>query len=200
MALMTTDGDVELLRAVGKVAALSDLVRQKYPEYAGLEQYTMGIAHTRWATHGGVTESNTHPHHDATRAFWVVHNGIIENQRKLKSQLEADGYTFYGQTDTEVVPALLAAHWTGSLRETVEKVLPMLHGAFAFVIMSSHVPDEMIAVKWGSPMIFGRDFSHGQLFFSSDAQALVGYADEIVHLQDGDMVHVVRDAYTIRNQ
>ena len=200
VALMQETWSVQLLRAVGKVSALSATIHDQFPEYAGLGEYTMGIAHTRWATHGGVTENNTHPHHDAKRDFWVVHNGIIENQYKLKTQLADEWYEFYGQTDTEVVPALLAKYRTGNLRETVEQVLPLLHGAYAFVIMSAHTPNEMIAVKWGSPMIFGRDFAHNDMFFSSDAQALVNYADEIIHLQDGDVVHIVGDTYTIRNE
>lgn len=106
-----------------------------------------GIAHTRRATHGGVSELNTHPHHDTGQKFFVVHNGIIENQRKLKDELMAEGYQFYGQTDTEVIPALLAKHWTGDLYETVQKVLPLLHGAYALLVKTTYSPTEMIGVK-----------------------------------------------------
>lgn len=107
-----------------------------------------GIAHTRWATHGEATETNTHPHTDTKQEFFVVHNGIIENHVKLKKKLRLDGYEFYSQTDTEVVPALLSIYWTGNLLETVEKVLPTLHGAYALLIMTKNSPDEMVAVKW----------------------------------------------------
>jgi glucosamine--fructose-6-phosphate aminotransferase (isomerizing) len=84
------------------------------------------MAHTRWATHGGVTEENTHPHHDKNKHFYLVHNGIIENYHKLKQDLIAKGYEFYGQTDSEVIANLLEDNWTGNFMDTVNKVLKMI--------------------------------------------------------------------------
>lgn len=192
-------GNHQLYKAVGKVSELSKLIHDPQSVIRNSEWsvYGIGIAHTRRATHGGVNEVNTHPHHDATKRRWVVHNGIIENQHKLKQSLIAEWYMFYGQTDTEVIPALLHRHYNGNFRETVEKVLTMLHGAYALVIVHLDTPDEIIGVKRWSPLILGMRQSDHQFFFSSDAQALAGYADEIIYLDDGELVHVTWHDYTI---
>lgn len=196
VCIMDAAGTAEVVKSVGKVHALEEkiqeLTKNKKDRYG---TFTSGIAHTRWATHGVPSEVNTHPHYDTKKEFFVVHNGIIENRVKLKKQLEEQGYVFYSQTDTEVIPALLARHWTGNLLETVEKVLPMLHGAYALLITSTHTPGEMIGVKRGSPMILG--IGSDEFYFSSDMQALAGYVAHTVTLHDGELVHIAKDTYTI---
>ena len=149
---MQPDGPTWVIKSVGKVSELSSKVMNllKHDDMS----YYCGIAHTRRATHGGVTEENAHPHFDNGNMFFVVHNGIIENYQELKAGLIQDGVKFYSDTDTEIIPNLLAKYWNGNLLETVEKVLPKLHGAFALLIMSSYVPGQMIGVKVGSPLVF----------------------------------------------
>ena len=112
------------------------------------ESWDCGIAHTRWATHGGVSEENTHPHHDMNNHFYVVHNGIIENYHQLKLELQAKGYNFYGQTDTEVVANLLEDLRDGNFLSTVQKMLKRIRGAYALLILSPLAPNEIIAVRF----------------------------------------------------
>ena len=199
LAVFTDQWQALLVRAVGKVSELSKKIEWQ-KSITDLTVYTSGIAHTRRATHGGVTEENTHPHHDTDHHFYVVHNGIIENQRKLKDELESEWYVFYGQTDTEVIPALLAKYWTGDLYQTVQKVLPLLHGAYALLIKSSYCPDEIIGVKRGSPLLFALHPETQEFFFSSDAQALAGYASQIIYLDDGELLHLKNKEYTITSE
>ncbi|MEI7477472.1 MAG: class II glutamine amidotransferase [bacterium] len=177
----------QTIKSIGKVSQLAHKVATEIDKK---DIYHMGIAHTRWATHGGITEQNTHPHHDKDSTFTIVHNGIIENYHKIKQDLLAHGYTFYGETDTEVVANLLSYNRDGNFLSTVETTLSQLRGAYALLIVSNHAPEEMIGVKVGSPLLFGKN-NNNEFFFSSDAQALVGFADQIVHLQDGEMVHIV---------
>ena len=161
--------------------------------------YSSGIGHTRWATHGGVTLENTHPHHDTEKKHFVVHNGIIENYRELKKELEEQGVKFYGQTDTEVIAKLLEKTSGDTLLDRVENMLPRLDGAYAFLVIHEDHPDELVAVKYGSPLIFGSS-SNGDFFFSSDASALSKHAKNAVYLEDGDLVHVEGGKYTIRRE
>lgn len=185
----------KLVRAVGKVSHLADKVKK---EISDDQNFSIWIAHTRWATHGGITEKNTHPHHDQNRHFYLVHNGIIENYHKLKQDLIAKWYIFYGQTDSEVVANLLEDNWTGNFMETVEKVLGMIRWAYALLIVSTYAPNEIIAVKIWSPLLFaynGKD----EYFFSSDKQALSGYADKLIYLDDGDIVHLKWNEYEIKS-
>lgn len=187
--------DIKTFKAVGKVSNLAAKVTAQVPHDAN---YTMGIAHTRWATHGGVTDENTHPHHDKNGHFYVVHNGIIENYHKLKQDLIAKWYTFYGETDTEVFANLLDANWTGNFLQTVEKCLTQIRWAYAMLIVSDYAPGEMIGVKLGSPFIFGYN-AKNDFFFSSDKQALAGYAEQLFFLEDGDLVHVQGNEYIIKS-
>jgi glucosamine--fructose-6-phosphate aminotransferase (isomerizing) len=127
-----------------------------------------------------------------------VHNGIIENYYKLKQDLLAKGYKFYGQTDSEVIANLLEDNRTGNFMETVEKVLWMVRWAYALLIVSTYAPDEIIAVKLWSPLLFAYKEGDGS-YFSSDKQALAGYADKLIYLDDGDIVHLKGNDYQIKS-
>lgn len=172
-------------------------------------EYAFGIAHTRWATHGGVTKENTHPHSDAENRLFLVHNGIVENYAELAEELSKTGISFYGQTDSEIIAKLVGKETNARLRtgspdallESVESVLPRLEGAYAFLIMHADFPGELIGVKYGSPLVFGRNPKTGECFFASDVQALAGYADQVTFLDDGDLVRVKPDGtYEIRSE
>ncbi len=189
------DGDFTLIRAVGKVANLASKVAKDIPED---KKFSLWIAHTRRATHGGISEENTHPHHDQHKHFYLVHNGIIENYYKLKQDLIAKWYTFYGQTDSEVIANLLEDNRTGNFMDTVEKVIGIIRWAYALLIVSTYAPDEIIAVKLWSPLLFAYNDKE-DYFFSSDKQALAGYADKLVYLDDGDIVHLKGSDYQIKS-
>ncbi len=190
-----TTGDFELIRAVGKVSSLANKVAK---EIKADKKFSIGIAHTRRATHGGISEENTHPHHDQNKHFYLVHNGIIENYHKLKQDLLAKWYAFYGQTDSEVIANLLEDNRTGNFMETVEKVLRIIRWAYALLIVSTYTPNEIIAVRLWSPLLLAYN-EHGEYFFSSDKQALAGYADKLVYLDDGDIVHLQWTEYHIKS-
>jgi len=187
--------DIKLVRAVGKVSNLASKVAK---EASDKEHFSFWIAHTRWATHGGVTEENTHPHYDKNKHFYLVHNGIIENYHKLKQDLIAKWYTFYGETDSEVIANLLEDNRTGNFMETVEKVLGIIRWAYALLIVSTYVPNEIIAVRLWSPLLFAYN-EKWEYFFSSDKQALAWYADKLIYLDDGDIVHLKCNEYHIKS-
>ncbi len=199
---------ITVFKSVGKVASLAREVADKRP---GDAEYAFGIAHTRWATHGGVTVENTHPHSDADSKLYLVHNGIVENYEELAAELRKEGVSFYGQTDSEIVAKLIGREMKGGganageggskFLSAVESVLPRLEGAYALLIMHSDFPGELIAVKYGSPLVFGRNAATGECFFASDVQALAGYAEDVVFLDDGDLVHVTAAGeYSIRSE
>lgn len=189
------DGDFTLVRAVGKVASLASKVAKVI---SADKKFSIWIAHTRRATHGGITEENTHPHHDKNKHFYLVHNGIIENYYKLKQDLITKWYTFYGETDSEVIANLLEDNRTGDFMKTVEKVLWMIRWAYALLIVSTYAPNEIIAVKIGSPLLFAYN-EKGEYFFSSDKQALSWYAEKLIYLDDGDIVHLKGNDYEIKS-
>lgn len=174
------NGGIERRRAVGKLKNLADLLVRE--PLSG----TSGIGHTRWATHGGVTETNAHPH--AVGDVVVVHNGIIENFRALKDELAADGVTFTTQTDTEVVAQLLARDVRRGVppREAVRAVLGRLQGAFALAILFKGENDLMIGARNGPPLAVGH--GDGEMFLGSDAIALSPFTNRITYLEDGDWV------------
>jgi glucosamine--fructose-6-phosphate aminotransferase (isomerizing) len=175
-----TLGGIERRRAVGKLKNLGDLLARQ--PLAG----TSGIGHTRWATHGGVTETNAHPH--VVEDVVVVHNGIIENFRALKDELAAEGVAFTTQTDTEVVAQLLARAVRQGVppREAVRSVLARLQGAFALAILFKGEDDLMIGARNGPPLAVGH--GDGEMFLGSDAIALSPFTNRITYLEDGDWV------------
>lgn len=152
--------------------------------------FYIGIAHTRRATHGGVTTENCHPHTSNDGKWIIVHNGIVENYHKHKQHLEEQGYTFYSETDSEVIANLLQENDTGEMLSTVQKVTTLLTGAYALLILNTSFPEQMIGVRLWSPLLLGTNTPTNELFFSSDAQALSGYADKMVYLEDGDLLHI----------
>ncbi|PZF77014.1 glutamine--fructose-6-phosphate transaminase (isomerizing) [Aestuariivirga litoralis] len=177
VATLTSHG-IERRRAVGKLKNLASLLAREPLEG------TSGIGHTRWATHGGVTETNAHPH--TVGDVVVVHNGIIENFRALKDELIADGAVFTTQTDTEVVAQLLSREMKRGRapREAVKAVLSRLHGAFALAILFKGENDLMIAARNGPPLAIGH--GNGEMFVGSDAIALSPFTNRITYLEDGD--------------
>lgn len=196
MILMDEDGHSQVIKSVGKVSELSSQVMTQLKN-SDLK-FNCGIGHTRWATHGGVTTINAHPHRDMNQTFFVVHNGIIENYQSLKKELEADGVVFISQTDTEVIPNLLAKYWTGDFLETVEKVLPMLHGAYALVIVTTHAPGQMIGVKLASPLMFG--VKGDEYYLSSDMPSLANKVDEVYVLDEGELVFLDKNEFVIKSE
>ncbi|MDU5497718.1 MAG: glutamine--fructose-6-phosphate transaminase (isomerizing) [Acinetobacter baumannii] len=176
-------------RRVGKVINLADAVADQ--QLTGV----VGIAHTRWATHGKPTENNAHPHMSGKVA--VVHNGIIENYQELKDDLQALGYVFTSQTDTEVVAHLVAEALksTDSLLEAVQSVVPQLKGAYALGIIHSDYPDELITVREGSPIVIGVGI--GENFISSDQLALLPVTNRFMYLEEGDIARLTRTSIEV---
>lgn len=182
-------GQVLRERRVGKVAMLEQAVRDS--QIGG----SVGIAHTRWATHGKPTENNAHPHISGNVA--VVHNGIIENYQELKDDLEALGYVFTSQTDTEVVAHLVndALKSAPSLLDAVNQVVPQLKGAYALGIIHTDYPDELITVREGSPLVIGVGI--GENFISSDQLALLPITNRFIYLEEGDIARLTRHSIEV---
>lgn len=159
---------------------------------------TVGIGHTRWATHGEPSDINSHPHVNASETIAVVHNGIIENYLELKQRLIRKGYTFQSETDTEVVTLLLDYYFDGDLLKTLTKVMTRIEGSYALGIINKDNPDEIIAVKKDSPLIVG--LSDEGNYIASDIPAILKHTRKIYILEDGEIVRLTRDGVTVYNQ
>ncbi|MDE2420547.1 MAG: glutamine--fructose-6-phosphate transaminase (isomerizing) [Gammaproteobacteria bacterium] len=182
-------GEIVRERQVGKVAILESAVQAQHLHG------TLGIAHTRWATHGAPSVANAHPHRSGTIA--VVHNGIIENYALLKAELQGEGYVFTSQTDTEVVAHLVhrAMKSHATLLSAVQSVIPLLHGAYALGVVNSENADELIAVRAGSPLVIGLGI--GENFISSDQMALLPVTNRFIYLEEKDVVRLTRESIEI---
>ena len=185
------DGELHRERQVGKVQALVNAVEASTDFFDG----HIGIAHTRWATHGEPAQRNAHPHISGKIA--VVHNGIVENYAELKKELIAKGYEFTSQTDTEVVAHLIHDIYeqTNDLLEAVRAVIPKLHGAFALGIIHVDTPDELAAVRLGSPLVIGVGI--GENFIASDQLALLPVTNRFMYLEEGDIAKLTRDSIKV---
>ena len=178
---------IERIRSVGRVAEIETMARDQK-----LEGF-LGIGHTRWATHGGVTEFNAHPH-ISNNQIAVVHNGIIENYEEEREKLIALGYSFESQTDTEVIAHLIHYYVNQknkTLLESTQMLIDELTGAFAIAVISLHNPDEMICARLGCPLILG--LGDTQNFIASDISALLAITKKVIYLEDGDVVQVKKD-------
>jgi glucosamine--fructose-6-phosphate aminotransferase (isomerizing) len=175
--LVTLTGTrLHLRKSAGRIARLAHLVAsQPAPG-------TQGISHTRWATHGGATDSNAHPHLGGDGAVAVVHNGVIENYSSLREQLKEEGFSFRSETDTEVVAHLIASYLDGDLVEAVQKALARLKGTYGLAVVSPRFPGTIVGARLGSPLVVG--LGQGECFLASDPSALVGYSERVVYLDD----------------
>jgi glucosamine--fructose-6-phosphate aminotransferase (isomerizing) len=185
-------------RSTSRVAELIEQVSATHLEG------TTGIAHTRWATHGAPVVHNAHPHFShgpgadaASRPgrIALVHNGIIENHDELRVMLQAKGYVFQSQTDTEVIAHLIDSLYDGDLFEAVKATLPKLHGAYAIAVFCKDEPHRLLGARAGSPLILGVGKDGQEHFLASDAMALAGVTDQIVYLDEGDVVDIQLGKY-----
>lgn len=182
------NGEIDRARSVARVKDLAEQVQAE-----GM-QGTVGIAHTRWATHGGPVVANAHPHIAGNRIA-LVHNGIIENFAQLRVELEATGVTMQSQTDTEVLAHLVNFYLEDDLLEALKKALSRVTGAYAVAVFDKRHPERIVGARQGSPMVVG--LGEGENFIASDAMALVGVTDKIVYLDDGDIVSMTKDTCEI---
>ncbi len=185
------DGDIQRRRAPGKLNNLADLLNRQ--PLSG----TIGIGHTRWATHGRPNEINAHPH--ATEKVAVVHNGIIENFQELRDELQKVGRKFVTDTDTETVAHLLTHYLEQGLspEQAMERAMGRLHGAFSLAILIAGRPDIMIGARRGSPLAVG--YGEGEMYLGSDAMALAPFTNRICYLEEDDWVVISKDTATIYN-
>jgi len=184
--------EIKVEKSVGRLSVLQKKLEKQLP------QGTVGIGHTRWATHGRPSDRNSHPHTDCTGKFVVVHNGIIENYLHLKEQLVAKGHIFTSETDTEVVAHLLEEYYNGDLEATFRRVLSQLEGSYALVCLCQHEPDKIICSKQDNPLIIG--LGDGENFVASDIPAIINRTRKTYILSDGEMAVVKRDMVWVTNR
>ena len=188
----------QTIRSVGRVGQLAK--RAAELSLCG----HVGIGHTRWATHGGITENNTHPHTSCDGKFILVHNGVIENYAALKEHLKKNGCTFYGDTDTEVLVNLIAWHYrqfseisdpSKRFKTSVRKALSELQGTYGIAVLCTDCPNELIGARKSSPLVLG--VGKDELFLASDVGAFGGRTKDVVFLSDGEIVHLQGNEFHI---
>lgn len=187
VSLISEKGDLNIYKAKGKVAALEESCKSQ--DLTG----TIGIAHTRWATHGEPNQVNAHPHYSESRNLALVHNGIIENYKSLRTQLEEYGMTFASETDTEVLVQLIEyvkKDHNCDLFTAVQLALNYVVGAYAIAILEKDHPDQLVCARKGSPLVIGvskKEDGRTEFFLGSDATPIVEYTNQVVYLQDGEI-------------
>jgi len=185
VAVIDADNHLKSVRRTGKVQELKDAIDQNPLDG------TIGIAHTRWATHGGVTEANAHPHRSEDEIA-VVHNGIIENHERLREELQAEGYVFNSKTDTEVIAHLIhhERKTHGDLLAAVKSAVRQLEGAYGTVVMDTKYPERLVVARSGSPLVIGVGI--GENFVASDQLALLPVTRQFIYLEEGDVADINR--------
>ncbi|MFM8982736.1 MAG: class II glutamine amidotransferase, partial [Spartobacteria bacterium] len=191
-------GKIEIRKAVGHVSALVEEIKN-HP-LAG----STGISHTRWATHGGVTLENAHPHRDASGKLALVHNGVVENYKDLRAELESRGHVFASQTDTEVISRLIGEVFDGSgeksreaLLEAAREALRQVRGTYAIGVMHEELGNFLLAARRGSPLALG--FGEDGQFLASDPAAVAGWARDFVYLNEGEMAWLDGESFEVSN-
>ncbi len=182
---------VKVRKAAGKLSVLTEQLKSGAPEG------TVGIGHTRWATHGAPTTHNAHPHLDQSGRIAVIHNGIIENATTIRKALQMRNHTFQSETDTEVLAHLIGEYYTGDLEEAVANALWDVEGAYGIAVISSEEPGTLVAARNGSPLLVG--VGEGEYFVASDASAILEHTRSVIYLDDGEMAVLKRDGYRVRN-
>lgn len=187
------NNEIEVAKAKGRLSVLSEKT-----DGGNSVKGTMGIGHTRWATHGEPSDVNSHPHLSMSGRFAVVHNGIIENYISLKKKLIDKGFEFISETDTEVIAHLFEYYYTGDILDTMAKVINRVEGSYALGVLCSDYPDSFIAVRKASPLIVG--IGDGENFIASDVTAILKHTRSIYRLEDNEIVMLKRDGVTVYNK
>ena len=185
------NGGLKVARSVGRVANVEKLIHER-----GGFKGTIGIAHTRWATHGGVTERNAHPHRDDAKlghGIAIIHNGIIENYAALKKYLEEKGHAFEGETDTEVLAHLIGELYQGDLEKAVQAALREVTGAYAIAVVCEKEPEVLVVARKGSPLMVG--VGNGEYVVASDASAIVSHTTQAIALNDYSVARITREGF-----
>ncbi|MGE4609220.1 MAG: glutamine--fructose-6-phosphate transaminase (isomerizing) [Myxococcota bacterium] len=175
---LVSKGGLKVHKAQGKLAQLEKLLPKRLTG-------TLGIGHTRWATHGEPSDANAHPHCDPTGRIAVIHNGIIENASQLRARLESEGHAFESDTDTEVLAHLIAASSHGALEQMVREALAAVQGTYGIAVVDRDQPDRLVVARNGSPVILG--IGEREMFVASDVSALVRHTRQVVHLDDREI-------------
>ena len=186
-----TGSHLHLRKKAGRIAELAKAV-MAHPAPGNY-----GISHTRWATHGGATDTNAHPHLSTCGSIAVVHNGVIENYQALKHQLQADGVKFVSETDTEVLAHLIRHYYEGDLLQAVRATVELVKGTYGLAVMCRQEPGVLVGARLGSPLVIGLGVDGNYL--ASDANALAGYAEKVVYLNDRQICQLDGESWVIRN-
>ncbi len=190
IAIWSQEKGMEVVKAKGRLQVLSDMV-----DGGKALKGTVGLGHTRWATHGEPSDVNSHPQVSENGRFAVVHNGIIENYAEIREILQSKGVHFVSQTDTEVVAQLLEYYYRGDVMEALTKVLHRIEGAYALGILCADCPDRLIAARKDSPLILG--YGDGFQMLASDVTAVIKYTREVCYLDDGEIAVLTRDGIEV---
>ena len=177
---------ITVIKRKGKIREL----RQAVPDSI---KGNYGIGHTRWATHGGVNDTNAHPHTDCTGKIVIAHNGIIENYTGLKEILKKEGHVFKSETDSEVIAHLIEKYYNGDLEHAVKEALSLLKGTYGIVCISADEPDRIVGARNGSPLVLG--VGDGEMFLASDVTAIISHTKQVVYLKDGEVVSIKPDGF-----
>jgi glucosamine--fructose-6-phosphate aminotransferase (isomerizing) len=184
------DKSINIIKTPGKIKDLDAILARE-----GTLSSNIGIAHTRWATHGAPTKPNAHPHTDCQSDFAIVHNGIIENFACLKKELSCEGHKFISDTDTEVVAHLVEKYYKGDLKQAFLKAVNKLEGSFALVLLSKNHPDRLLFARLGSPLIVG--VGKGENFLASDVPAILSRTNKVIYIKDNQAGEIRRDAVSL---
>ncbi len=181
---------LDLYKKIGKIQALKDIVPEKV-------EGNWGIGHTRWATHGGVTDLNAHPHSDCSGKIAICHNGIIENYMGLKERLTEEGHGFETETDSEVIAHLVESFYESDLEKAVKSAVSLLKGTYGILVMHADHPDLIIGARNGSPMVIG--IGDGEMFVASDVSAMIAHTQQVVYVEDGEVIRLDPRNFDVTN-
>ena len=186
------NGTVRVVKARGRLSALREKISNETPLTG-----TVGIGHTRWATHGAPSDINAHPHQSGSGLFTVVHNGIIENYARLREDLISEGYAFVSETDTEVIAHLLEKNYKGNPIETMAQALTILEGSYSIGVLCAEFPDKLFCTRHSSPLLAG--IGEGSCLIASDIAAMLQYTNNIYRLEEGELAELCRDSIEFYN-
>ncbi len=188
---LLSEGNIKRVRSIGKISNLEEKLKGE-----NLLSSTLGIAHTRWATHGGVTENNAHPHSDCTQELTIVHNGIIENYREIREKY-LSSHQITSETDTEILAHLIENFYQGDLLNAVKEALKVVRGTYGLVAIHAKEPGRLIAARLGSPLAIG--LGENEYFIASDPAAMLSYTHRVIFLDDGEVAEINEKGHQIYN-